>query len=114
MIGFTDFSSFLQGSPLSYSADGFITTTFLNGNANRYYRSKETGLYVQDKFQFAPTLSLSLGLRWDDHGGLTEKDGELYNFNPAAYTYDPTTTDMIDPRTALSWRATIHCSRPRA
>ncbi|MFZ0979899.1 MAG: TonB-dependent receptor, partial [Candidatus Acidiferrales bacterium] len=94
MIGFTDFSSFLQGSPLSYSADGFITTSFLNGNANRYYRSKETGLYVQDKFQIAPTLSLSLGLRWDDHGGLTEKDGELYNFNPAAYNYDPT-TDMI-------------------
>jgi carboxypeptidase family protein len=95
MIGFTDFSSFLQGVPLSYSADGFITTSFLNGNANRYYRSKETGLYVQDKFQIAPTLSLSLGLRWDDHGGLTEKDGELYNFNPAAYNYDPTTDTIV-------------------
>ena len=95
MVGFTDFSNFLQGLPVSYSADGFITTSFLNGNANRYYRSKETGLYVQDKFQIAPTLSLSLGLRWDYHGGLTEKDGELYNFNPAAYNYDPTTDTIV-------------------
>ncbi len=95
MIGFTDFSNFLQGLPVTYSADGFITSTFLNGNADRYYRSKETGLYVQDKFQIAPSLSLSLGLRWDDHGGLSEKDGELYNFNPALYDYDPTTDTII-------------------
>jgi Carboxypeptidase regulatory-like domain/TonB dependent receptor len=97
MIGFTDFSSFLQGLPITYSADGFITTAFLNGNANRYYRSKETGLYAQDKFQIAPTLSLSLGLRWDDHGGFTEKDGELYNFDAALYS-PPTsaTTEPVD------------------
>jgi hypothetical protein len=92
MIGFTNFANFLQGLPVTYSADGFITTTFLNGDANRYYRSKETGLYAQDKFQITPTLSLSLGLRWDDHGGLTEKNGELYNFDPALYV-PPTTAD---------------------
>jgi len=95
MIGFTDFSNFLQGLPVSYSADGFITTAFLNGNANRYYRSKETGLYAQDKFQITPTLSLSLGLRWDDHGGLTEKDGKLYNFDAALYS--PPTSDSTEP-----------------
>jgi Carboxypeptidase regulatory-like domain/TonB dependent receptor len=95
MMGFTNFANFLQGLPVTYSADGFITTTFLNGDANRYYRSKETGLYAQDKFQIAPTLSLSLGLRWDDHGGFTEKNGELYNFDPALYNYDPTTDTIV-------------------
>jgi hypothetical protein len=91
MIGFTDFSSFLQGSPLSYSANGFIATTYLQGNANRYMRSNDTGEYVQDKYQIRPNLSLSVGLRYDYHGGMTEKDGELYNFDPSLYSYDRTT-----------------------
>jgi Carboxypeptidase regulatory-like domain len=95
MIGFTDFANFLTGQPTSYSADGFIATTFLQGDANRYYRSKETGLYAQDKFQITPTLSLSLGLRWDYHGGLTEKTGKLYNFDPALYNYDPATDTIV-------------------
>ncbi len=89
MVGFSDFSDFLAGQPISYTADGFIATTFLQGDANRYYRSRETGEFVQDKFQIRPNLSISAGLRFDYHGGLTEKNGRLYNFNPADYSYDP-------------------------
>ena len=88
MIGFTDFSQFLTGQPITYTADGFITTTFLQGDANRYYRSKETGTYVQDKFQIRSNLSVSVGLRFDYHGGLTEKNGRIFNFDPSAYNYD--------------------------
>ncbi len=88
MIGFTNFDNFLTGSPITYSADGFITTTFLQGDANRYYRSKETGTYIQDKFQIRPNLSFSAGLRFDYHGGLTEKNGRIFNFDPARYNYD--------------------------
>ena len=61
MIGFTNFDDFLTGSPITYTADGFITTTFLQGDANRYYRSNETGMYLQDKFQIRPNLSFSAG-----------------------------------------------------
>ena len=89
MVGFSDFSDFVLGQPISYTADGFIATTFLQGDANRYYRSRETGEFVQDKFQIRPNLSISAGLRFDYHGGLTEKNGRLYNFNPADYSYDP-------------------------
>jgi len=91
MIGFTSFDNFLQGIPVTYSADGFISTNFLQGNADRYYRSKESGAYIQDKFQIRSNLSISLGLRFDDHGGLTEKNGRIFNFDPSRYSYDATT-----------------------
>ncbi len=90
-VAFLDFSYFLQGSPITYSADGFVTTAFLNGNANRYYRSRETGEYISDKYQIRSNLSISVGLRFDYHGGLTEKNGKLYNFDPAQYSYNQDT-----------------------
>jgi Carboxypeptidase regulatory-like domain/TonB dependent receptor len=95
MIGFTNFENFLTGSPITYTADGFIATTFLQGNANRYYRSNETGMYLQDKFQVRPNLSFSAGIRFDYHGGLKEKNGRIFNFDPARYSYDAT-TDTIN------------------
>jgi hypothetical protein len=91
MIGFNNFLDFLTGTPIGYQADGFITTTFLQGDANRYYRSHESGWYLQDKFQVRPNLSISAGLRFDYHGGLTEKNGRLFNFDPSSYNYDATT-----------------------
>jgi hypothetical protein len=91
MVGFLNFDDFLTGSPITYSADGFITTTFLQGDANRYYRSNEWGGFLQDKFQLRPNLSISAGIRFDDHGGLTEKNGRIFNFDPSAYNYDAAT-----------------------
>jgi hypothetical protein len=91
MIGFTNFANFLQGLPITYTANGFIATTFLQGNANRYYRSPETGEYIQDKFQVRPNLSFTAGVRFDYHGGLTEKNGRIFNFDPSRYSYDATT-----------------------
>jgi hypothetical protein len=94
-IAFADFSQFLQGLVTPYTPDGFITSTFLQGDANRYYRAKETGAYFQDKFQIRSNLSLTAGVRFDDHGGLTEKFGRLYNFDPKLYTYDSTTDTIV-------------------
>jgi len=95
MIGFADFSQFLQGLVTPYTNDGFVTTAFLQGNANRYYRANDTGEYIQDKYQIKPNLSISAGLRLDYHGGLTEKNGDLYNFDPSLYNYDPTTDTIV-------------------
>jgi Carboxypeptidase regulatory-like domain len=94
MIGFNNFADFLTGSPITYTANGFISTNFLQGDANRYYRSKETGWYLQDKFQLRSNLSISAGLRFDYHGGLTEKNGRIFNFDPSRYNYDAT-NDVI-------------------
>jgi len=85
----------LQGLVTSYTPDGFITSAFLQGDANRYYRSKETGVYFQDKFQIRSNLSLTAGVRFDDHGGLTEKFGRLYNFDPKRYNYDSSTDTIV-------------------
>ncbi|HXX18242.1 MAG TPA: TonB-dependent receptor [Candidatus Acidoferrum sp.] len=91
MIGFADFSQFVQGLVTPYTTDGFIGTIFLQGNARRHYRANETGEYIQDKFQLRPNLSVTAGLRWDYNGGLTEKNGLLYNFDPSRYSYNPVT-----------------------
>ena len=71
-----------------YSTNGFVATTFLQGNANRYYRANQDGLYLQDKFQVTSNLSLTAGIRYDWNGGLTEKYGRIFNFNPSLYSYN--------------------------
>jgi hypothetical protein len=82
-------NQFLQGE----LTNGYLNTAtqFLSGNPNRYWRANETGEYIQDKFQMRPNLSITAGLRFDWDGGLTEKDGDLFNFDPSAYSYDPVT-----------------------
>jgi len=95
-IAFADFSQFLQGLETSYSPNGFVTSAFLQGDANRYYRAKDTGAYLQDKFQLRSNLSVTAGLRFDDHGGLTEKYGRMYNFEPSLYNYDAATDAIVN------------------
>lgn len=82
-ISTADFGQFMQG--LVTTNDDFNTTTFLQGNGNRYFRSNETGLYLQDKFQIQPNLSLTFGVRYDWNGAFSEKYGHLYNFDPKSF-----------------------------
>ncbi len=87
-IATDDFSQFAQGyvTPGS-SATGFYVSSFLQGDANRYYRANQLGMYLQDKYQVTPTLSLTAGVRYDWDGGLTEKYGRIFNFDPKLYSY---------------------------
>jgi hypothetical protein len=84
-----DFSQFVQGfvTPGS-SATGFYVSSFLQGDASRYYRANQFGSYFQDKWQLMPTLSLTAGVRYDWDGGLTEKYGRLFNFDSKTYQYN--------------------------
>jgi len=93
MISTADFSQFVQG--IVNTNDDFTTTKFLQGNANRYYRAGQVGMYLQDKFQFRSNLSMTAGLRFDWNGGLTEKLGRIFNFDPALYDYDGATDTIV-------------------
>ena len=87
MIATSDFAGFLAGN-IAPQNTSFTTTTFLLGNANRYYRANQMGLFAQDKFQVTPTLSLTAGVRYDWNGAFTEKNGRIFNFDPSKYSYD--------------------------
>ncbi len=95
-IATDDFSQMIQGyvTPGS-SSTGFYVSSFLQGNASRYYRSNQLGTFVQDKYQIKPNISVTAGVRYDWDGGLTEKYGRIFNFDPSLYSYD-VGTDTID------------------
>jgi Carboxypeptidase regulatory-like domain len=89
------FETFLAGTVYTSGSktnvlDSIDPTTRKN-NADRYYRSNELDGYIQDKWQASPNLSITAGVRYDYHGGLTEKYGNIFNFDPSAY--DVTGTD---------------------
>ncbi len=62
---------------------------------NRSYRANEVDEYIEDKIQLRSNLSVTAGLRWDYDGGLTEKNGEIYNFDPSKYNYNATTDTLV-------------------
>jgi hypothetical protein len=93
-----DLSAYAQGyvTPGS-SSTAFYVSSFLQGDANRYYRANQVGSYVQDKFQITPTLSLTAGVRYDWNGGLTEKNGRIFNFDPTLYNYNAASDTIVNP-----------------
>ena len=50
---------------------------------------------MQDKWQALSNLSITAGVRYDYHGGMTEKYGDMFNFDPALYNVTGTTTHRI-------------------
>lgn len=93
-----DLSAFAQGyvTPGS-SSTSFYVSSFLRGDASRYYRASQLGTYLQDKFQATPHLSLTAGVRYDWDGGLTEKYGRIFNFDSSLYSYNSGTDTIVNP-----------------
>ena len=79
------FDNFLQGIVQKSSVLQSIDPTTGRNNADRYYRTNELSGYVQDKWQALTNLSITAGVRYDYHGGMTEKYGDMLNFDPALY-----------------------------
>jgi hypothetical protein len=87
-----NFESFLEDDAYSSAVLETIDPKTGKNNADRYYRTNEIDTYVQDKWQARPNLSITLGGRYDYHGGLTEKYGNMFNFDTNAYSVSGDTT----------------------
>jgi hypothetical protein len=81
---FNNIADFVTGKLNTDKSGG----TFLDGETNRHFRSKQAGLYIQDDMKVTPTLGVNFGLRWDWDGPLYETNGLLTNFNAKDYGYN--------------------------
>ena len=79
------FKDFLEGEVYKSNVLDSIDPVTHRNNSDRYYRSNEIQAYLQDKWQLHPNLSITAGVRYDYHGGLTEKYGNMFNFDPSLY-----------------------------
>ncbi len=87
VIDFKTFVSFVEGAVRT----GGTHSTAFSGSASRYYRSDTAGLFANDNFKVRSNLTVTLGLRWDFDGPLSEKYGRLTGFNSSMYSYDAAT-----------------------
>jgi hypothetical protein len=87
------FDNFLQGVVKTATVVESIDPTTHRNNADRYYRTNEFSGYVQDKWQTLTNLSITAGVRYDYHGGMTEKYGDMFNFDPGLYDVTGDTTN---------------------
>ena len=86
------FDSFLNGVVKTATVVESIDPVTGRNNGDRYYRTNEFSGYVQDKWQTLTNLSITAGVRYDYHGGMTEKYGDMFNFDPALYSVTGTST----------------------
>jgi len=104
-LNFSDFSSFLTGTlctPGAFFCGETGPSTFIGGATSRHYRANQAGMFAQDTFRMRSNLTVTLGLRWDWDGPLSEKNGLLANFYPKDYGYVQCTVNGVasDPATA--------------
>lgn len=91
VIDFRTFPDFLQGNV----RPGNNSVSFA-GTSNRYYRSDTIGAFVNDSYKISSNLNLTLGLRWDYDGPLSEKYGRLTAFDPNTYQYDAASDTIVN------------------
>ena len=91
VIDFNTFENFVEGAVKTGVASDAII-----GSANRYYRSDTAGAFVNDNYKVRSNLTVTLGLRWDFDGPLSEKYGRLTAFNGNQYSYDGATDTITN------------------
>jgi Carboxypeptidase regulatory-like domain len=101
------FADFLMGQQGVGSAQqgGYIQSYTQDSTQSRYYQRYEIAEpYFQDNWKVTPRLTLNLGLRISLFGTYSEKNHNVWNwdpskFNPNAFAVDPNFGEMIDRST---------------
>lgn len=91
-LQYNSLAAFLEGGPLRTGT----SSVYFQGASNRYYRSPQIGAYAQDQWRLTTRLTITAGIRYDDDGGLYEKNGNLVNFDPSAYSYNLTSDTIVN------------------
>jgi hypothetical protein len=86
-----NFTSFLEDAVSKSNVLESIDATSGRNDANRYYRANEIDAYLVDNWQAWSNLSITASVRYDYKGGLTEKYGNMFNFDPAQFNVTGTT-----------------------
>ena len=83
-----NFDQFLDGglgiSPVYGPLDPVIGLLG-NGVPDRYMRTLDADMFVQDDIRVSPRLTVNLGLRVTRIGGVSETQGRLANFDPSVF-----------------------------
>ncbi len=80
---FESFWDFLNDAPATESGT-FNATTGAPELLRDDDRQSMAGIFVQDDYQVAPSLTVNLGLRWSYLGSMTDKQNNLSVFTPGA------------------------------
>ncbi len=91
-LSFNDFTTFITGQ----LQVGPFRSYLFNGSSNRYYRSNTGGAFINDQYKLRSNLSISVGLRFDYDGPLSEKYGNLSNFYSNLYDYNASTDTIVN------------------
>ncbi len=93
VVDFKGLSQFLEGSVRT----GIYSSLFDGvASANRYYRANTIGGFANDNWKIRSNLTVTLGLRWDNDGALSEKYGRLVGFNGSQYSYNSATDTIVN------------------
>jgi len=98
----SDFAGFLLGIP--------DTSSLAFGNADKYFRSSMMDAFVNDDWRVGPSLTVSLGLRWDYGSPITEEYGRLVNLDiaPAYSAIAPVVaSDPVGSLTHMTYPASL-------
>jgi Carboxypeptidase regulatory-like domain/TonB dependent receptor len=90
-LSFADVPTLFTGAPTIGSGSKYFA-----GSSNRYYRAEQVGAFVTDNIKLASNFSLNLGVRYDYDGPLSEKYGNLTNFEPSQYQYNAATDTVVN------------------
>ena len=102
---YASFANFLQGVPLTFSAN------LPGSDVNRFFHYNTYGFYAQDDWRVTPRLTLNLGLRYEFLGPISEQNGKSYAITnlatSTAWTPGPVMRDRtylnFGPRFGFAW-----------
>ncbi|HVQ64191.1 MAG TPA: TonB-dependent receptor [Terriglobia bacterium] len=105
----SDFANFLLGVPTA--------SAIAYGNADKYFRQSFASGFITDDWKVRPSITLTLGARWEYESPIVEKYGRLVNLDipPSFASATPVVASPSDslirtdktgvqPRLGLAWR----------